>query len=91
MYPGSEQAAHVHFHYDVIKAQYGSNARLLFTDTDSLCYHIRCLDFYKDMLADKDNYDLSNYPKETEFYDPTNKAVIGKFKDDGITFMTSWT
>ena len=52
MYPGSEQAAHVHFHYDVIKAQYGSNARLLFTDTDSLCYHIRCLDFYKDMLAD---------------------------------------
>ena len=70
------------FHYDVIKAQYGSNARLLFTDTDSLCYHIRCHDFYKDMLADKDNYDLSNYPKETDFYDPTNKAVIGKFKDE---------
>ena len=70
------------FHYDVIKAQYGSNARLLFTDTDSLCYHIRCHDFYKDMLADKDNYDLSNYPKETKFYDPTNKEVIGKFKDE---------
>jgi deoxyadenosine/deoxycytidine kinase len=38
-----------HYHYDVIKAQYGANARLLFTDTDSLCYQIKCDDFYKDM------------------------------------------
>ena len=70
------------FHYDVIKAQYGSNARLLFTDTDSLCYHIRCHDFYKDMWASKHLYDLSNYPEDSQYYDPSNKSVIGLFKDE---------
>jgi hypothetical protein len=70
------------FHYDVIKEQYGDRARLLFTDTDSLCYHIRCDDFYQDMIAQKDLYDLSNYPKNSPFYDPVNKKVLGKFKDE---------
>jgi hypothetical protein len=37
------------FHYDVIRQRYGDKARLLFTDTDSLCYHIETPDVYKDM------------------------------------------
>ena len=31
------------FHYEFIKQRYGSDATLLFTDTDSLCYHINPL------------------------------------------------
>jgi hypothetical protein len=38
------------FHYNIIVKRYGKNARLLFTDTDSLCYHLITDDVYHDML-----------------------------------------
>ena len=31
------------------------NVKLLFTDTDSLCYNIQTHDIYEDLLKDKDN------------------------------------
>ena len=70
------------FHYDVIKKTYQDKAKLLFTDTDSLCYHIRCDDFYKDMRDSKELYDMSDFDSSSEFYDDTNKKVLGKFKDE---------
>ena len=69
------------FHYDVIKKTYQDKAKLLFTDTDSLCYHIRTDDFYTDMRDSKELYDMSNFDPSNEFYDDTNKKVLGKFKD----------
>ena len=39
------------FHYDFIRAKYGNRAELLFTDTDSLCYHIHTDDVYADFRA----------------------------------------
>ena len=36
------------FYYNYIKEKYNSNAKLLFTDTDSLTYNIRTEDIYKD-------------------------------------------
>jgi hypothetical protein len=38
------------FHYDQVLPKWGSRAKLLFTDTDSLCYWIRTDDVYADML-----------------------------------------
>ena len=68
------------FHYDTIKEQYGDRAKLLFTDTDSLCYHIKTDDFYKEMQTE--HYDLSDYPEDSEFRSTDNKKVLGKFKDE---------
>ena len=70
------------FHYNYIKSKYGDKARLLFTDTDSLTYEIEVDDVYQDFWKDKHLFDNSDYPKDSPFFDNTNKKVIGKFKDE---------
>ena len=40
------------FHYNYIRKKYKNKAELLFTDTDSLMYHIPKDDFYKDISRD---------------------------------------
>ena len=70
------------FHYNFIKAKYGDKAKLLFTDTDSLCYHILTDDVYEDLYNHKDMFDNSDYSKSSKFYFDENKKVIGKFKDE---------
>ena len=75
------------FHYNYIKQKYGSKAKLLFTDTDSLTYEIEAKDVYSDFWKDKHMFDNSDYPESSPYFDKTNKKVIGKFKDEaaGIT------
>ena len=73
------------FHYNYIKPKYGNNAKLLFTDTDSLFYEIQTEDFYKDISGDvKDRFDTSDYPENHPSGIPTgiNKKVLGMFKDE---------
>ena len=69
------------FHYNYIKKKY-PDAKLLFTDTDSLCYHIETEDVYSDFLGDRELFDNSDYPSDSKFYFSENKKVIGKFKDE---------
>ena len=71
------------FHYNIIKPLYGENAKLLFTDTDSLMYEIATEDVYKDLYnsSKKDLFDNSDYPVKSEYYFKDNKKVIGKRKD----------
>ena len=70
------------FHYDYVKPKYGDNARLLFTDTDSLCYEIKTENFYEDIADDVPaKFDTSNYPKNHPIAGH-NKKVLGMMKDE---------
>ena len=55
---------------------------MLFTDTDSLTYEIKPEKVYKQCFKWKDLFDFNNYPKDSRFFDETNKNVIGKMKDE---------
>jgi hypothetical protein len=81
------------FHYDVMKPKYGSNVKLMGTDTDSLKYLIKTDDIYKDMLSMKEHFDFCDYPKDHKIFEglsddvivdikEKNKKVVKKFKDE---------
>ena len=73
------------FHDKYIKNNF--DAKLLFTDTDSLVYEIKTEDVYEDFYGDKDFFEFSDYPLDSielhsRFFDLVNKKVIGKMKDE---------
>ena len=70
------------FHYNYIKSRYTNKAKLLFTDTDSLCYEIKTRDVYKELWEDKQLFDKSDYSKYSPYFSVENKKFIGKFKDE---------
>ncbi len=82
------------FHYDYVKPKWGDKSKLLFTDTDSLCYEIQTNDVYEDIKNDADRwYDTSNYDKDhpSGLYSGKNKKVIGFFKDEcGGKYITKF-
>ena len=72
------------FHYDYVSNNF--DAKLLFTDTDSLVYEINedSGSVYKKCFKDKHVFDFSGYPKDSVYYDILNKKVLGKMKDEFI-------
>jgi len=70
------------FFYNHLKKNYNENVSLIYTDTDSLIFQVFCDDFYEDMLKNKHLYDLSEFNKDSKFYDATNNKIIGMFKDE---------
>ena len=70
------------FHYDVMVEKYGSKAKLLLTDTDSLCYHIRTDNLFHDMRDYLHLLDTSNYPKDHPCFSLKNDRKLGYFKDE---------
>ena len=70
------------FFYNHLKKQYGEKCELLYTDTDSLLLKIETEDVYKDIKANENFYDTSNYPKEHPLHSTVNKKVLGKMKDE---------
>ena len=72
------------FHYGYILPKYGKNQKLLFTDTDSLCYEIETEDFYKEISEDVEKgFDTSNFPKDhPSGIQGKNKKIPGMMKDE---------
>ena len=54
---------------------------MLFTNTDSLTYEIKSEGVSEDFHKDKHLFDLSNYPKDSEFFHNVNERVVCKIKD----------
>jgi len=79
------------FHYDYVVPKYGANkVRLLFTDTDSLCYIITTRNIYDDINKDKERwFDTSNYPRDHPAYHRDNMKKLGTFTDEtaGVPIM----
>ena len=62
------------FHYNYILHKYGKKEKLLFTDTDSLCYEIETEDFFQDISNDVEaKFDTSNFEKNHP-----SKIPVGK-------------
>ena len=68
------------YHYNYIKRKF--DAKLLFTNSDSLTYEIKAEDIYENAHEDKDLFDFSNYPRGSKFYDPSNMNEICKMKEE---------
>lgn len=70
------------FYYEYLKPKYGDRVQLLCTDTDSLILLIYTEDVYEDFYNDRHLFDLSNYPVNNPFRDPSNNKVVGMMKDE---------
>ena len=64
------------FHYDYVLKTF--NAKLLFTDTDSLVYEINGGNVYKQCFKDKNLFAFSGYPVNSKYHDVSNKRSARK-------------
>ena len=68
------------FYWNYIQRKY--DAKLLFTDADSLVYEIKTNYVYEDFYKDQDLFDFIDYSKDSKLFDLVNKKVIAKMKDE---------
>ena len=52
----------------------------MFTDPESVIYEIKSKDVYEEFFKYKHLFDFSEF--QSNFFDPNNKRVIGKMKDE---------
>ena len=69
------------FYYDFLK-QKCNEISLVYMDTVGFIFEVIGETFNAIMLGNKEYFDLSNFSKDSKYYNPTNKKVPGKMKDE---------
>ncbi|KAB0792615.1 hypothetical protein PPYR_11269 [Photinus pyralis] len=69
------------FFYDILRAHYGKNVSLLYTDTDSFILEVKTHDLYEHMRNNLNEYDTSNYKNNLHGV-ITTPSIVGKMKDE---------
>ncbi|XP_024879110.1 uncharacterized protein LOC112459306 [Temnothorax curvispinosus] len=71
------------FHHEYMSPLYGDMCRIMYTDTDSLIYHIECEDVYENVKRDIVRFDTSDYAIDNAYgITLENKKVPGLMKDE---------
>ncbi|XP_019700896.2 uncharacterized protein LOC109504655 [Harpegnathos saltator] len=71
------------FHHEYMSPLYQNRCKVMYTDTDSLIYHIQCDDIFEHMKRDISKFDTSDYPADNAYGIPlANKKVPGLMKDE---------
>ncbi|XP_036148439.1 uncharacterized protein LOC118647504 [Monomorium pharaonis] len=71
------------FHHEYMLPLYRDKCKVMYTDTDSLVYHVECENIYENMKRDIVRFDTSDYPIDNVYGMPLeNKKVPGLMKDE---------
>ena len=55
---------------------------MLLADTASLMHKIEAENVYENFCKDKELFEFSNYPKDSEFYNNSKNLVVCKMKNE---------
>ncbi|KYN15199.1 hypothetical protein ALC57_12589 [Trachymyrmex cornetzi] len=71
------------FHHEYMAPVFRAKCKIMYTDTDSLIYHVECDDIYDVMKRDINRFDTSDYAVDNAYSIPlANKKVPGLMKDE---------
>ncbi|XP_050464322.1 uncharacterized protein LOC126858215 [Cataglyphis hispanica] len=71
------------FHHEYMLPLYRDNCKVMYIDTDSLIYYIKCDDIYENMKRVINRFDTSNYSANNAYdIQLVNKKVPGLMKDE---------
>ncbi|RLU21120.1 hypothetical protein DMN91_005493 [Ooceraea biroi] len=71
------------FHHEYMVPFYRDKCKIMYTDTDSLMYHIECDDVYAQMKHDIARFDTSDYEVDNAYGMPlANNKVPSLMKDE---------
>ncbi|KYM95999.1 hypothetical protein ALC62_13348 [Cyphomyrmex costatus] len=71
------------FHYEHMVPLYRDKCTLMYTDTDSLIYFLKCVNAYEDIKRNITKFDTSDYPEDNVYGIPRlNNKIPGLMKDE---------